>query len=58
MNYLSAQQSAPKAADAMQQGGLFVINSTGAVSYAWRDAGTGDYAPTEDVLAAVVADRQ
>ena len=55
-NYFSAGLSAPKPADTTQQGGCLVVNSAGLVSYAWRDAGTGDFAPTESVLSAVMAD--
>lgn len=57
-NYLRAGLPTPKLADTTQQGGLVVIDSSGAVSYAWRDAGTGDHAPISAVLATVEADKR
>ncbi len=44
----------PKADDALQQGGLLVVDGP-RVLYAWRDEGTADHAPVADVLAAVAA---
>ena len=41
----------PKPDDALQQGGLLVVDGA-AVRYAWRDEGTADHAPVGDVLAA------
>ena len=47
---------APKQSDdALQQGGLLVVDAQGNVAYAWRDEGTGDHAPVAQVLAAVAA---
>ncbi len=43
----------PKPDDALQQGGLIVVDGAGAVSFAWRDEGTADHAPIAAVLAAV-----
>ena len=57
-NYLRAGLPSPKLADTTQQGGLVVIDSKGSVSYAWRDAGTGDIAPISAVLAIVEADKK
>ena len=44
----------PKPDDALQQGGLLVVNGA-AVLYAWRDEGTADHAPLAQVLAACAA---
>jgi hypothetical protein len=43
-----------KAEDALQQGGLLVVDGA-RVLYAWRDEGTADHAPVEEVLAACCA---
>lgn len=39
---------------ALQQGGVFVVDGA-RVLYSWRDGGTGDHAPIEDVLGALPA---
>lgn len=39
---------------ALQQGGVFVFDGS-RVLYAWRDGGTGDHAPLEDILGALPA---
>ena len=44
----------PKADDALQQGGLLVLNGAD-VLYAWRDEGTADHAPVSQILAACAA---
>ncbi len=44
----------PKADDALQQGGLLVVNGKD-VLYAWRDEGTADHAPVAQILAACAA---
>ena len=44
----------PKADDALQQGGLMVVNGKD-VLYAWRDEGTADHAPVAQILAACAA---
>ena len=44
----------PKPDDALQQGGLLVVNGA-QVLYAWRDEGTADHAPIAQILAACAA---
>ena len=39
--------------DALQQGGLLVVDRTGRILYAHRDSEAGDLAPNEEVLAAL-----
>ncbi|HEX8790442.1 MAG TPA: peroxiredoxin-like family protein [Polyangiaceae bacterium] len=39
--------------DALQQGGLLVVDRSGRILYAHRDSEAGDLAPNEEVLAAL-----